>query len=186
MEPKARIKYRLDTNDRIVSVNDEWDRFALQNSGEDVLSAKVINRPLEEFLDDPDTRAFYSQTIADVRNGKRSIFQFRCDSPERSRLLEMRVELTDDGLVEFTSRPIWIQERPREMLFDPSVPRTSEIVRVCSWCKKIFVNGAWVEVDETQLFDGPEKPSLTHGICETCHATLYETIATGKSELPVA
>ncbi len=142
MQLDARIKYRLDVNDRIVGVNDEWDRFAHQNSGDEILSAKVMNRPLEEFIDDPETRNFYSRTIEDVRNGNRSIFQFRCDSPERRRLLEMRVELTADGLVEFTSRPIWIQERSPEALFDASEPRTSAMLRVCSWCKKDLCKGS--------------------------------------------
>lgn len=177
MQPDARIKYRLDVNGRIVGVNDEWDRFAHQNSGDEVLWAKVMHRPIEDFIDDPETREFYSRTIDQVRNGNMSIFQFRCDSPDRCRLLEMRVELTVDGLVEFTSRPIWIEERRPELLFDASAPRTSTMLRVCSWCKKIFVNGAWIEVDETRLFDGPEKPSLTHGVCDDCNAKLRKNLA---------
>ncbi len=177
MKPDTRIKYRLDSDDRIVGVNDEWDHFANQNSGDEVLSAKVMNRPIEDFIDDPETRDFYSRTIDKVRNGNMSIFQFRCDSPERRRLLEMRVELTDEGLVEFTSRPIWIQERSREVLFDASAPRTSAMLRVCSWCNRIFVNGSWIEAGETRLIDGPDVPSLTHGVCEDCNANLRSNFA---------
>ena len=44
--------------------------------------------------------------------------------------------------------------------------REEGFVRVCSWCKRVFLNDRWVEFEE-YLHQGQDL-TPTHGICESC------------------
>jgi hypothetical protein len=41
-----------------------------------------------------------------------------------------------------------------------------EFVRVCSWCKRVFLDDCWVHFEE--YLSKKQELSSTHGICESC------------------
>ncbi len=47
---------------------------------------------------------------------------------------------------------------------------------MCGWCDRFEVDGEWVEVEEAarrlELFNRPELPALSHGICPDCNELL--------------
>ncbi len=70
-------------------------------------------------------------------------------------------------------------EEPREApmpLLDPDTPRNDETLEMCGWCDRFEVDGEWVEVEEAarrlELFNRPELPAISHGICPDCNQML--------------
>jgi hypothetical protein len=70
-------------------------------------------------------------------------------------------------------------EKEREVpqpLLDPEVPRSESTLTMCGWCDRFEVDGEWVEVEEAarrlELFNRPELPALSHGICPDCNEML--------------
>ncbi len=173
MEDSEGILYRVDPQDWIVFVSPEWDRFAEANAGERARSANVLHRRLWDFILDPTTRELYRQALQRARKGHPLRFPFRCDSPTRRRLLEMDIRPTAGGAVDFRTRTLAEEHRPPLALLSPDAARSDELLRVCGWCKKVFVGAAWAEVEEAvarlRLFEQALLPQMTHGICEPCY-----------------
>jgi hypothetical protein len=177
----GRIIYRVNNQDLIVFVNEEWDQFAAANGGAHLKADQVLNRSLWSFISDPTTKQLYRQIMKRIRDGRSVRFSLRCDSPNCRRLLEMEVDLREGGAAEFVTRTLWEEDRKIPVLLEPSAARFADWLRVCSWCEKVCVGEAWTEVEEAvtrlQLFEQSPMPSLTHGICEPCHHTMRKTIA---------
>ena len=58
--------------------------------------------------------------------------------------------------------------------------RIEEFVRVCSWCKRVFLDGSWVEfavyLRQKQDLDS------THGICESCAQVVLAEMAVKREK----
>lgn len=176
--------WRIDDRDVITYVNDAWDRFALANEGGAARSGSVLRRSLWSFIVDEITRELYRSLLARVRLlNREATFSLRCDSPSMRRLLEMRVLPLEDDAVEFRTRLLERQPRPAQPIASPSPPAhdAREPIRACGWCKKIFVDGGWVEIEEAvrrlELFHRAPMPPITHGICDVCRQAMLETLA---------
>lgn len=188
MEPGA-IVYRVDAEDRIVSVSSAWDPFAIANNGRSVTASSIIGRNLFEFIADRTTRHLYRQMLARIRSGGYLAYRYRCDSPECRRLMEMQVVATDAaGGVEF--RSITLEEHPRTPIEVPQADGASdddpgEPQRACGWCNRLDVEGTWMEIEDAlprlRLLERASPPAVTHGICEDCLARMTDELefATG-------
>jgi hypothetical protein len=104
--------YKINSQDEIVFVSDDWNAFAADNDGEAVLSPLVLGQPLWRFITDATTRKLYQQVLVRARAGHPIQFTYRCDSPTHRRLMEMVVTQHDDGLVEFATRTLLDEVRP--------------------------------------------------------------------------
>jgi hypothetical protein len=186
MERDSDIVYDVDDLGTIVFVNEEWDRFAAANAGAAAASTVVLNRPLLDFVADANVREIYSQLLRRVRAGPALTFRFRCDSPGCRRLLQMEIERRQDGGVRFRTHTLALEARTPLPLDDQGRAPRDEFVRVCSWCKKICVGDSWedaeVAVERMELLERSVPPSLTHGICEPCHAALLASVGSADSE----
>lgn len=169
--------YRINSEDRIVSVDAAWDKYAVSNEAPELEGTNVIERKLWEFVADEMTRHIYQQMLVEVRRGRTMAFDFRCDSPDTRRFLEMRMTpLPDDG-VQFETLTKLVEERSSQELYRRSSEYIDELVITCSWCKKIkTAENVWHEVEQAiqilQLFDLDPAPHLSHGMCEECYATM--------------
>lgn len=174
------IIYTVDADDRIVSVNEAWDRFATQNEGTAFLAKHIVGRNLFEFIGDDSTRQIYRQMLARIRSGTDLEYRYRCDSPDCRRLMEMRVRAANsEGGVEFRSTTLEATQRapvrlPQADGADVAAP--AELQRACGWCNRLDVNGVWLEMEEALplllLHETPTAPTLTHGMCEACLAKM--------------
>jgi hypothetical protein len=168
------IVYRVDENDLVVFVNAEWDRFAIENRGAAILARRVLRRSLWDFICDEQTRNVYAEVLRRARAGETLAFPFRCDSPECERALAMTVTGIGDGQVVF--RTALVSETPREApaVLDPEAPRSNELLRICSWCKRAAVGEGWLAFDAAIatlcLFERRPLPRVAHGICPDCLA----------------
>ena len=174
------IIYRVNQSDEIVFVNQAWDRFSSTNGGEKVTSAEVLNRFLWEFITESTTQELYRQVLRRIRSGRSLQFNFRCDSPECRRLLEMHVYRAEGDTIEFRTHELSKEFREPPIILDSHAARSQEMLRACGWCKKVFVADAWVEAEEAvkqlRLFEQSLMPNMTHGICPPCYEIISEKI----------
>ncbi len=171
------VIYKIDANDRIVSVNDEWIAFALENAGDRLLPTEIEGKTIWEFICDATTTLIYQAMIHKVRLGSPAIrFSFRCDSSDRRRLMQMEISLTSSNVVRFRCTPLAIQQRPPVNILDVSAPRSEEALVVCGWCKQFRTpDKGWLEieaaVEHMDLFHRDLFPELSHGMCSMCYAS---------------
>ena len=184
MRSESVVTYVISADDKISFVDEGWCDFARANDGDDLLPPRIIGQSLWQHISDPTTADLYRQIITRIRSGNSSQFNLRCDGPSCRLLLEMTITGQPDGSVEFSTRPISLEERDPIDLLSRRAPRSSQRLRVCAWCNRVDAGSGsddWVEVEEAterlKLFELEELPQLTHGICNDCHATMRATIA---------
>lgn len=182
MSEDADIVYRLNSQDEFIYLNEEWVNFAAANDASGLLPERVLGRPLWDFITDQTTRQLYREILDQVHAGRFMKFNFRCDAPEYRRHMEMIISKRDGGEVQFETRTVREEERPRQELLECCAPRASDSLRLCGWCKRVDVGeGRWGEVEEAvtafRLFERQRLPVLTHGMCEPCFKTISEEIA---------
>lgn len=177
----ASLTYRINENDEIIYISPGWDRFAIENCGEENKRTRVIKRKLWEFISDPETCHIYKMLVEKVRKTKKSVsVPFRCDSPEYRRFLHMEIKEAENGIIEFHSVLEKVEKRKKVRLLESDVERNSQFIKICSWCKKVYFENEkeWVEVEEAvkrmNLFDKKTLPMLTHTMCDLCFKELSE------------
>ena len=173
---KKTFTYEIDKNDIILSVSHNWQSFAEQNDGgEELFSENLIGSSLWNFIRDRETKHLYKIILERVRSYNQSAtFQFRCDSPEHRRFLELTVIPKNEKIVEFRSRIKRTESRETAKLLQYGIKRSDELVRICSMCKKVAVSAKqWKEIEEAiadlNIFEKELMPQLTHGICPSCY-----------------
>ena len=179
MNNNLQILYRINSQDEIIFVNDEWSRFALNNDAPELVMEKVLNRNLWDFITGDTTQELYQKIVQKVRAGHIINFKFRGDSPDFRRLLGMNITLQEKNYVQFETRVVWIEKRLHQNILQRDVRPNERVLTVCSWCSKINVTDEnWQEVEEAiinpGLFEMDALPRLSHGICFSCYQTISE------------
>ena len=177
----ANIVYRLNSQDEFIYVNEVWEDFASANDAADLSREQVLARPVWDFIADDTTAQLYREILRHVRAGRPARFNFRCDAPEFRRRMEMTISGRDGGGVQFETRTLGEEERPRQELLERYAPRADDLLRMCGWCKRVDLgDGRLGEVEqavaELGLFERKALPRLTHGMCVTCSRTAIEEI----------
>jgi hypothetical protein len=168
------ISWMIDRGDRIVQVNDAWLAFARENAAPELTREAVVNRTLWFFIAGLNTISLYQLILGKVRSHQLQLsYPFRCDSPDCRRFLEMEISPLPEEGIHFRSEVLRLEYRqPVRVLDAEVVERSNQFLKICSWCKKIYAQGKWVEIEEAldllNLFSEVEQPQLTHGICEAC------------------
>lgn len=170
---KPVFRYVVDAFDRICYVSPEWEDFALENATPCLAGGQAIGRPLMDFITDPSTQEIYRLILEHVRRDRLpTVVPFRCDSPALRRFMELRISPARGDEVQFEGCLLRLEPRDPVPLLEPAVPRSSEFVTICGWCKRVRVHTAWLEVESAVerlgLFNRSPLPQLTHGICGEC------------------
>lgn len=167
--------YRMDHNDTIISVSENWCAFATENAWAGAVSPEgVVGHKLWDFIQGIETRHLYQELIRRVRGAVPSqLISFRCDSPDERRYLELFIEAMPEDQIQNTSRILRTETRPPVRLLDANAPRSKDKVSICSMCKKVKVSpDQWVELEEglayLKIFEEEEIPLLSHGLCPQC------------------
>lgn len=184
-EPTTHLecKYVVDQNARIVSVSESWALVARDNdAAAELKEDDVIGRSLFDFIADEHCQDLYKALIKKVRaTGEATSFPFRCDTPERRRLMELCITQTSDGKIEFDIELLRDDEREAPCnLLDADHPRTDDEVLICSWCKCVQIGDDWLEIEDATkalgLSNESALPKLNHGICELCDGVVKEEL----------
>ena len=175
--------YTIDHQNRIVRVGGNWLAFAAANQGgKRCHPDRVLNQPLWNFIAGDETQYLYSLCLAKVRLHQQTIvLPFRCDAPDRRRYLELTITPLSHEQIEFTSRILREEPRREVDLLRCDAPRSEELIKMCSMCKKVRIpEDGWLDVEVAiaalHLFDLTILPQITHGVCPPCHAIALEEI----------
>jgi hypothetical protein len=169
------VIYEVDASDALVAVNDAWQSFAIANGAPHLMQGLILGRSLWDFVSDDTTRLVYDVILRQVRNGARSRFEYRCDSLDRRRLMEMSIVPGRAGHVIFESATICV-----EWHRDPPVPAPATPARTCGWCKRTHTDDhGWRELGlESTGYGpgGPRTPVITDGMCADCYSRVMNSI----------
>jgi hypothetical protein len=168
------IVYLIDADLRIVRCNPAWDRFALANRGEAVLSTKIAGASIMDVVT-PQLRDFYLAAYANVRRFRRVWWHvFECSSADLARTFQMRILPCDDGSL-LTINTL-VSETP--LASAPPKPAADYadqdgIVTMCASCRRVLrvrPPAGWDWVPEL-LLSGQVLSRF--GLCEFCAAYHY-------------
>jgi hypothetical protein len=165
------VSYEVDRHDTITAVGGEWVAFALANDAPE-LAQGVIGHSMWEFIAGTQTREVYHELLARARSHDPIAFPFRCDSPTMFRLMSMSMRLTSDQAVRFETR----LEAWGERAVIPTDVHAPSLIRMCSWCGRIDVDGVWRRPEyfagQLDTFMGANPSSITFVLCPTCGLVL--------------
>lgn len=176
------LVYRVDPQDRLCAFNSAWTDFARANEGEALLPEHRLGTSLWPAVKDAHVREIYRRLMQRARAGHPVAFGYRCDAPEWRRWFHMEIRAVEgDGSLEFISRLLREERRPRVALLDLTSERSTDFVTVCSWCQRVSVGaGLWQAVEQAVeqlgLLNQDALPGLTHGICGDCKRDLLASI----------
>ncbi len=176
--------YVVDLDDLILSVSDGWLSFARENGASHLTRDRVLRSSLWDFISGAETQHLYGTMFATVRKrGLPIAVPFRCDAPDQRRFMRLTIQPVHGASLELTAALIRAESRRRVEMLDPGARRSDELITMCSWCKRILVNGpGWGEIEEAiehlALFDGAPLPGITHGVCPDCLVVLERAMST--------
>lgn len=175
--------YRIDNTDTIVSVNSNWHTSEEENAGSACWQPDdIIGRSIWDFIQGIETQHLYKELFQRARQGKSpQPIPFRCDSSDERRFLKLFIEALPKGQLAITSVVVKIEKRSAVRLLEPNTPRSSDMLTICSMCKKIKIDEShWVEIEEAlarlKLFEAEAMPQLTHGVCPDCYQTTMKEL----------
>jgi hypothetical protein len=172
------LNYAIDDQDRLIKFDEGYYRFAEENGWDG--AGDSLGRSLWDFVAGDDVKKLQRLLLRRVRQGVRDVeLRFRCDGPEVTREMDIRIAADLTGRVVLFSAQLHAEHEREEPqpLFDPDVPRDeSDFLPMCAWCDRFLVEGEWVEVEEAakrlELFRRTRLPVLDHGICPQCSGQL--------------
>lgn len=166
------LSYTIDAEGRIAAIDGAWDEFAEANGARQLSRQNVLGTRLLDHIVGLETREVASLLLWRARSGHRVSLAFRCDAPARRRFLRLDLEPLPDESVLCSSTLLQEEERPAQALLDPRVPRSGDLVAICSWCRQVRTGERWLEVEEAVeamgLLLDHQLPAITHAICPRC------------------
>jgi hypothetical protein len=171
------LTYAIDEHDHLIRVDDGYYRFAGENGWKEAGSS--LGRSLWDYVAGHEMRKLQRLLIRRIRDEVGDVeLPFRCDGPGVRREMNIRIVARPGGRVVLFSARLRSEEArgAPQPLLDPEAPRGEEMLEMCGWCDRFQVDGEWVEVEEAalrlELFNRPELPALSHGICPDCNEML--------------
>lgn len=167
----TQTSYSLDEKNCIVSVDGDWDRYALENDAGDLFAEKILGKSIYDFISGSTTRAWFETIVQMVRMTRTPIERpYRCDSPTLKRYMKMRVSY-DGERIHIVHDLLSVEERKEPVL----IKHVSEYSRYhtskhrCSSCGRVHQDGQWYDPDDAALRrDELNLLVVAYVVCETC------------------
>jgi hypothetical protein len=172
-ETPNRYVYRIDESDVITHVSPQWLEFAETNEAPELTADNVLGKPIWHFITGPSTRTFYEALYRNLRFRRSEIMiPFRCDSPTVIRQMTLTLRPLGAGTIECEGRLDHTQTREPITILFRWAARSDEKIPICSLCRRLDLNGEWVEVREAvvrrRFFNNVPVPRLEETVCPTC------------------
>ena len=174
-DPEYSITYWLNASDIIVNIGPGWDDFALQNNATNLDVTRVIGRKLLNFVQGDTTKMYVRTILQSARLTRRPLVRnYRCDSPDQRRFMEMRLSMEDNGLLKWEHRLLRTENMMRSLSFFPAAGlAAAKCVVRCSMCNRLKSASGWQEPDVAPLptpMAGESIPVI-YGVCPDCLST---------------
>ncbi len=172
--------YVVDADDIVLAVDQGFHDFARDN-GAPSLSRGVVGSLVWRFIADAPSRHLYQLLFTHARETGRTVrVPHRCDSPNVLREMAIEIIPGPRRSLQIVSRSVRAEAREPIELLDPMVPRSGDLIRLCSWCKALLVDDAWIPLEEalvtTTLRDRASVPPVSHSACPDCTTRVMHTI----------
>jgi hypothetical protein len=171
LEQSSSVVFLLNDGLEITYCNPAWDEFARANGGGKWTRDKVAGYDLTQCIP-PVLRSFYDRVFASARNGEVMEFEYHCSSPEKFRLLHMRVLpfLQAGGFAVVNS--VRIETKYGEPSPANATPYFEKhgLATMCAHCRRVRLQESWHWVPGLL---NTHEPSISHGLCPICHAYFY-------------
>jgi hypothetical protein len=173
-EDRRLFIYRIDLEDRISFVNDEWIAFGVENGLTELSEETVVGKTLWDFISDISVIHLYQNLFKIIRAKKsKPKIPYRCDSPDCRRFMQMELVPLQGGEIQLINRILKTEPRSSVSMLKESAERSSEILPVCSVCKKVRLREeTWYEIEDATAILGITHvgpyPQLTHTMCYGC------------------
>jgi len=168
------ISWAIDRRELVVDIAGDWLSFAQSNDAKSLLPEVVIGNSLWSYISGVEVQDMYRQIIVRVRETADPVdFCYRCDAPDRRRLMRMEIERADDGLVWFHSRLIQEIKRPWFNSIYRHAVRNKCQLDICSVCRRVGVDDMlWSEPEDAAnsipKLCSNQTPMLVERICDDC------------------
>lgn len=174
MNDQLQNQYWLDKHDRIIRVSEHWDTFLTANDGPDNIAARsIIGRSIWDFVAGDVAKMWLRSIVSYARltSDKEVIQQYRCDSQELRRYMEMRLVRGPEGELQI-SHYLKKQEPREEQPISINRKRASSLKSLlrCSVCERINLGDDWTESNAFPISDSG--PTVIHTVCPYCVKTL--------------
>jgi len=169
----ATYHYSIDADDRLVVVSDTWLAFARENDAPELTRDQVLGRPLWRFVSGSETTEIYQLLFDWVRScGAQVKVPFRCDSPDQIRFMCLHLNRSEGQGIDMAAVLERVVPRTGLRLLERMATRADYSFEICSFCRRIFAFGAWLEpeqaVERLGWLESETPPQLEDGICEPC------------------
>ena len=182
------VIYWLDASDRIQAVNASWDAFARENDGEAILEDRVLGKPIRQFISGDPTKMWLDTLVAYARISEEKITrEYRCDSPDTKRFMEMSVAPEADKQVRLTHRILKVEAMEPPVAFETAPESASDaalnpapnqiqfLCFRCSICNRVQVQGQWQEGDAAARAGHLDpSPRVIYRVSESCRDKISE------------
>ena len=171
-----RCRYAVNVHDVITSVSQTWLAFARENGAPELTDHAVIGHSLWDFIDGSQTIQLYKAVLQRVRTSTpRIVLPFRCDSPTLRRYMRLEITCLPQGSIQFEGILERVEPTAYFKMFDTHVPRSRDLLTLCSCCKRALVEPCgWLEIEDAvvrlHLFEQKTSPQLRHTVCPNCLA----------------
>lgn len=169
------VSYWIDSSDRIVRVNQVWDRFALSNDGGDaLLASRVIGRNVFDFITGDETRMYLGALLQHARLLNRTVVRpYRCDSPSLRRFMEMQVSPDEGELVRLDHVLLRAEPYLTPIVYRHEADPDVEALFRCSVCSDLQVGDRWFAPEDARILCGlpADQPlPVRYAVCPSCTA----------------
>ena len=149
MQTETPTTYRLDKNNRILSVGGPWDEFAQANGGIAACASRIQGRLIWEFVSGDITRMWIEVLLQLVIVRQETMERtYRCDSPDLKRFMRMRITPDGSGILRVEHALLSVEKRINPVYVRPLALASGRRARFrCGICGRIENEGAWVEPD---------------------------------------
>nr|MEE4268635.1 PAS domain-containing protein [Candidatus Krumholzibacteria bacterium] len=168
------VVFVLDKNNKIVDVNETWDRFAAENEGLGLSRPEVVNRNLFEFIHGDSTRMFVQVLLDYARIHQNTVERdYRCDSDQVKRFMKMVIKPQPDGTVLLENITLRVEKLDPRVPFRLAGPGQRGHLR-CSMCNHLKFGDQWV--DPADALRRGEVDSVdnrvTYSVCPSCRSSI--------------
>ncbi|NWF36219.1 hypothetical protein [Mariprofundus sp. KV] len=164
--------YWVDRHYTIAKVGADWDKFAIENGGEELVSPQIIGQNLFSYIASDTTRMYLRLILDHVWHIHHQANKpYRCDSPEIKRFMQMQISIDDENLLRLDHYLLATEPNSPPVHFSGIRSQNSNLIRRCSMCNRINVAFSWVDADlalKTGLITDP-KQRVIYTVCGDCN-----------------
>jgi hypothetical protein len=180
LENNPAVIYAIDSSFHITACNSAWDRFALENGGDQLAGRTQIGRNVIDITPRP-LQEFYSTLFRNVlETGDEAECLYECSSDKTFRRFHMHVARKNlagrnPWLIVMNSLVVETPHSEPGHQFEISYLRDANgLITMCCHCRRTRLpktDDRWVWVPSLVR----QMPSrVSHGICEVCYQLHYE------------